>query len=294
MAKKEFEPSAWSGWRSAGGSLGTVFALRAKRRDLFPHLFTRSGKPIRRERFNPAVYLLLFIALSPMLGLFYYADYYLRPSSSPDKSRYSLGPAVNYLSTIPSGVDAEATIERRQGVTAVAVFSADRSAPPMVATPEPTELARRVVVTPQNPRVWDDVLRQDVSHNENQANFLEYPDYRLNYNRLIAYGHVWVFGYQPDINPDHCASWQDGDCLSNMSNGEDWRSAWGAAAACPAEWPLGSTIELGNYETGQTVAVYECMDRGSSVRCDTSNRCTIAVLEHEFTDALYQVRVFVP
>lgn len=284
-------------WRSAGGSLSTVFPLRLKRPSLYPYLLTRSGKPIRRETLNPAFYMILAIAVAPVVGFFWYADNYLSGSRSVDDDYRLKGPAVVAgvnLPTVPSGVDAEATIERRQGVTAVAVFSADRSAPPMAATPEPTEVVRRVVVTPQNSRVWADLFRVEASHNENQVNYLDYPDYRLHYDRLIAYPHVWVFGYQPDINPDHCANWQDGDCLSNMSNGEDWRSAWGSAAACPFEWPLGSTIEVGDYQTGETVAVYECMDRGSSVRCDMSNRCTIAVLERDFVDALYQVRVFVP
>jgi len=58
----------------------------------------------------------------------------------------------------------------------------------------------------------------------------------------------------------NCANFQNGECISKMSNGERWQDYWGEnnTIACPFELPFGTVIELDDND-------YTCRDRGGKI-----------------------------
>jgi hypothetical protein len=69
--------------------------------------------------------------------------------------------------------------------------------------------------------------------------------------------------YDPTIGGINCADFQNGQCLSKMANGLDWRSYYGKALACPSWIPLGTKLRVTDFPpiNGEWV----CMDRGSAL-----------------------------
>jgi len=70
---------------------------------------------------------------------------------------------------------------------------------------------------------------------------------------------IRVSRYWPPLGGTNCADFVDGECLSNLADGGDW-SVWeGRAAACPPEWPFGTTVTIEGKD-------WLCKGRGGSVQ----------------------------
>lgn len=71
---------------------------------------------------------------------------------------------------------------------------------------------------------------------------------------------VKISHYDPSLGGTNCALFYNGDCISNMANGETWKDYYGKnnTIACPAELAFGTRILLdGN--------IYTCRDRGGAI-----------------------------
>lgn len=72
--------------------------------------------------------------------------------------------------------------------------------------------------------------------------------------RMAKISHYW-----PPLGGVNCAQFVGGKCVSRMASGLPWEEWIGRAAACPAELPFGTTVELPGGET------FLCLDRGGKV-----------------------------
>ncbi len=72
-------------------------------------------------------------------------------------------------------------------------------------------------------------------------------------------GFVRVSNYWPPDGGTNCAYFVGGICRSRMASLERWQEWQYMAAACPAEWPFGTLIEI----DGRT---WICLDRGGAVK----------------------------
>jgi hypothetical protein len=72
--------------------------------------------------------------------------------------------------------------------------------------------------------------------------------------RLAKMSHYW-----PPLGGVNCAQFVGGKCVSRMASGLPWEEWVGRAAACPAELPFGTEVELPGGET------FTCLDRGGKV-----------------------------
>lgn len=68
-----------------------------------------------------------------------------------------------------------------------------------------------------------------------------------------------VSHYNPDLGGTNCANFVDGECISNMANGQDWREWIGEAIACPKELEFGTVIRIDGRE-------WTCRDRGGAIK----------------------------
>lgn len=71
---------------------------------------------------------------------------------------------------------------------------------------------------------------------------------------------VKISHYDPSLGGTNCAWFHNGDCLSNMANGESWKLYYGNnnTIACPIELPFGTRIMLDEN-------IYTCRDRGGAI-----------------------------
>ena len=72
--------------------------------------------------------------------------------------------------------------------------------------------------------------------------------------RTALISHYW-----PPLGGVNCATFVNGECVSNMASGLPWWAWVGRAAACPAELPFWTTITLPGGET------FVCLDRGGKI-----------------------------
>jgi hypothetical protein len=72
--------------------------------------------------------------------------------------------------------------------------------------------------------------------------------------RVAKISHYW-----PPLGGVNCAVFTGGKCISKMASGLPWEQWVGRAAACPAELPFGTAVELPGGET------FYCLDRGGKV-----------------------------
>jgi hypothetical protein len=72
--------------------------------------------------------------------------------------------------------------------------------------------------------------------------------------RTAKISHYW-----PPQGGVNCATFVNGDCVSNMASGLPWWAWVGRAAACPEELPFWTTLTLPGGE------IFVCLDRGSKV-----------------------------
>ena len=70
---------------------------------------------------------------------------------------------------------------------------------------------------------------------------------------------VKVSHYNPNLGGLNCLTFINGNCISNMANGENWRS-WlnKGAIACPVELGFETRIVINGKD-------YYCKDRGGSI-----------------------------
>ena len=71
---------------------------------------------------------------------------------------------------------------------------------------------------------------------------------------------VKISHYDPPSGGLNCSWFYNGDCLSNMANGESWKLYYGSdnTIACPQELSFGTQILLDEN-------VYTCRDRGGAI-----------------------------
>ena len=72
---------------------------------------------------------------------------------------------------------------------------------------------------------------------------------------------VKISHYNPALGGVNCLNFVNGQCVSPMANGEDWRNWIDKAIACPAELPFETKIVIDGKE-------WVCKDRGSAVVYD--------------------------
>jgi hypothetical protein len=71
---------------------------------------------------------------------------------------------------------------------------------------------------------------------------------------------VHVSHYTPWDGGSSCSKFVNGQCISHMASGKDWRDWIDKAAACPGSWKFGTIFRLPDGR------VFECQDRGSAIR----------------------------
>jgi hypothetical protein len=99
---------------------------------------------------------------------------------------------------------------------------------------------------------------------------------------------IEVFAFDPSLGRDFCAVWENGECLSDMNSGKDWRELqyWDYAAACPPEWAFGTQVGVPG------VGNFSCLERGSSVVC-AGEVCRVGVLSKNVSiNGVYQASVY--
>ncbi len=71
---------------------------------------------------------------------------------------------------------------------------------------------------------------------------------------------VKISHYNPNLGGVNCATFEDGGCLSKMSNGEHWQDYFKSndTIACPFELPFGTRIDFDGNS-------YTCRDRGGAI-----------------------------
>lgn len=72
--------------------------------------------------------------------------------------------------------------------------------------------------------------------------------------RTAKMSHYW-----PPLGGVNCATFVNGECVSNMASGLPWWAWVGRAAACPEELPFWTTVTLPGGET------FVCLDRGGKI-----------------------------
>ena len=81
------------------------------------------------------------------------------------------------------------------------------------------------------------------------------PHPRRNPDALVV---IKISRYDPQLGGTNCFRWGNGTCLSNMSNGEDWRVNYEIALACDQSWPYYTVVEI----AGQ---LWWCKDHGGGI-----------------------------
>lgn len=84
-------------------------------------------------------------------------------------------------------------------------------------------------------------------NNNSQENHIEFEEITIK-----------VSWYNPALGGTNCGNFIDGECISNMSSGEDWRNWIGKAMACPPEIPFWTKVIIDNRE-------WICLDRGGAI-----------------------------
>jgi len=72
---------------------------------------------------------------------------------------------------------------------------------------------------------------------------------------------VRISHYNPALGGVNCLTFVDGQCVSPMTNGQDWKDWIDKAIACPAELPFETKIVINGRE-------WVCKDRGGAVVYD--------------------------
>jgi hypothetical protein len=72
--------------------------------------------------------------------------------------------------------------------------------------------------------------------------------------RQVRLSHYW-----PPLGGVNCFRFVSGQCLSPTASGEPWQAWVGKGAACPREWPFGTTLTLPGGES------FTCVDRGGKI-----------------------------
>jgi len=67
--------------------------------------------------------------------------------------------------------------------------------------------------------------------------------------------------YDPALGGVNCARFVNGECVSNMASGLDWRDWMDVACACPPEWPFWTKVTLIEHDR----SCY-CLDRGGKIK----------------------------
>jgi hypothetical protein len=75
---------------------------------------------------------------------------------------------------------------------------------------------------------------------------------------------VKISHYNPALGGTNCLHFVNGECVSPMANGEDWRDWMDKAIACPPELPFETKIIIGEEE-------WVCKDRGGAIVFDGSS-----------------------
>lgn len=83
------------------------------------------------------------------------------------------------------------------------------------------------------------------------------PHPRRNPDALVI---IKISRYDPALGGPNCFtwSWSQNTCLSNLSNGEDWRVNYEIALACDQSWPYYTVVEI----DGQ---LWWCKDHGGKI-----------------------------
>ena len=70
---------------------------------------------------------------------------------------------------------------------------------------------------------------------------------------------VKISYYKPQLGGTNCSRFVNGECVSKMANGEDWRLYYNTnTIACPSELAFGTQIVIFDN-------VYTCRDRGGAI-----------------------------
>lgn len=123
-------------------------------------------------------------------------------------------------------------------------------AQPEVAAAQPADVAGLVAFADAEPAELQVGEHTFVEIAPEQSALLTAPGEQ----RTALISHYW-----PPLGGVNCATFKDGQCVSNMASGLPWWAWVGRAAACPAELPFWTTVTLPGGET------FVCLDRGGKV-----------------------------
>lgn len=97
---------------------------------------------------------------------------------------------------------------------------------------------------------------------------------------------VKISHYNPSLGGINCALFYNGDCVSNMANGETWKDYFGKnnTIACPPELAFGTKILLDEN-------IYTCRDRGGAIVLTENGEYWIDILAESVPYPYGEVRV---
>ncbi len=94
------------------------------------------------------------------------------------------------------------------------------------------------------------------------------------FTATVRLSHYDPTKYNPDYPKLNCwdYSTEHKYCVSPTWIGVPWEAAWGWGAACPAEWAIGTWMEIPG------VGYFICIDHGGDIVCNADNICKVDLL----------------
>lgn len=93
------------------------------------------------------------------------------------------------------------------------------------------------------------------------------------YNCTPFSAKVKVSNYDPNRGPINCWDYDEKIeyCKSPTWIGVPWEAVWAFGAACPADWPIGTWVDI------DTVGYFICFDHGDAIVCK-DGICNVDIL----------------
>ncbi len=105
---------------------------------------------------------------------------------------------------------------------------------------------------------------------------------------------VRLTNYDPNQGDINCWEYSEDFnwCMSETYSGIPWESVYGLAAACPAEWMIGTWVDIPG------VGAFICLDHGGAIVCDYENNvCNVDLLgaaREEWNGKTFTATLWVP
>lgn len=243
---------------------------------LYPYLLNSKGGKIESEGFKPIVLVYIGGAAAIIflywfvLGSVFKTD---RPESTESENKIVLPTEIRASGSGQAVIDFASPTGSVAADVAVLDFSTPTPAPPSMLQEFPIPATRSPVeVLPASTERIEESTKYPAAEENQNQHLVKYqgicPDGCERVSVVVE-----VFEYYPPRGDLDCLEFVDGVCLSDMYSGANWRLPvyHDFAVACPDEWSIYSYIDIDG------LGRFQCLDRGSSVRCE-NGICRIAVL----------------